>query len=113
MVDEIAEKMNLSAKILISDLGIFTTKKDKKSSFLSKSDAEKILKLCTLIGRAKLIIEESGSSKEFNATTWLASWLYSSCPALGGESPAKLLDTLEGIDYLHLQIEGMQSSTYL
>ena len=112
VLSNISERMNITEEQIKSSLRLDKNKISNIESPSPISDNERIIKLCCLIGRARLIVEESGIVEEFNAAAWVGSWLYSSCPALAGEQPAHLLSTLEGIGYLTLNVEIMQSGAY-
>ena len=110
---EVSRRMNVSIVRLASDLRLVHEVNGDQCEILSCGDAERILRVCCLIGGVDIIVEESGLVKNFDAFAWLSKWLYSPLPALAGGLPAELLGCSEGVDYLRQQVESMQSSAFL
>ncbi|WP_253190217.1 MbcA/ParS/Xre antitoxin family protein [Paraburkholderia phenazinium] len=59
------------------------------------------------------MVNQSGSSADFDAQAWLIHWLGSPVPALGGRPPGELLDTAEGVRLVSETLARMQSGAYM
>ncbi|WP_239483314.1 MbcA/ParS/Xre antitoxin family protein [Burkholderia sp. MS455] len=58
------------------------------------------------------MVDESGSSDNFDARSWLLDWLLSPVPALAGKRPVDYLHTPEGIDLISRLLASAQTGTY-
>jgi uncharacterized protein (DUF2384 family) len=58
------------------------------------------------------MVEESGNPEGFDAQNWVSHWLREPVPALGGERPVDLLDTMEGQALVSETLARMQSGSY-
>ena len=58
------------------------------------------------------MVKESGDPEGFNAAEWLSRWLREPLPALGGQMPIKLLDTMAGQALVSQALSRIQSGAY-
>ncbi len=68
-----------------------------------------------LLAQVEQIIRESGDperARDFDAAAWLAGWLRSPAPALGGRAPVEYLHTPEGADLVSALLGAQQSGAY-
>lgn len=87
-------------------------RKEKDDARLSPEQTERVLGVARLIGEVERIVAESGNSEGFDAGTWVADWLEQPVPALGGQKPAALMDTLSGQALVLDVVVRMQSGAY-
>lgn len=113
VAEDISKLMDIPIRRLASDLGIHREFNRSEDILLSANETEKFLRLCCLIGRAGVIVEESGLSADFDPAAWLSGWLYSPLPTMAGELPVKLVGSSEGVACLRQQVDAMQSAAYL
>lgn len=86
--------------------------KASRDESLAAPEAERVVGVAKLIGQVQQMVEESEELKGFSAAAWLGSWLVTPLPALGGELPVHLLDTMEGQGLLSKTLSQMQSGAY-
>lgn len=79
---------------------------------LSLEQSERAVGLAAMIGQAEAMVRESGAADGLDASTWLAGWVTSPLPALGGECPIEYLDTWEGRGIISRFLAQMQSAAY-
>jgi hypothetical protein len=68
-----------------------------------------------LLAQVEQMIRESGDPDRaagFDAAAWLAEWLGSPAPALGGRAPAEYLSTSEGAELVSRRLGAQQSGAY-
>lgn len=65
-----------------------------------------------LLSQLEAIVEESGNPTGFDAGAWLSAWLREPLPALGGERPIDLLETMEGEALVSQKLAQIQSGAY-
>ncbi|MDY0071940.1 MAG: DUF2384 domain-containing protein [Thauera sp.] len=87
-------------------------RKIKDKARLATDESERILAVIDLIGQVERMIERSGNPDDFDAAAWLADWLESANPSLGGKHPADYLDTNEGIGIVRRLLAQMESGAY-
>lgn len=80
-----------------------------RDQVLSAGESERILGLARLVGQVQSM---ASSDDSFDASAWLAKWLLEPVPALGGQMPVDLLDTMEGQGLISNLIAQMQSGAY-
>lgn len=98
-IPELATAMQISRKRLLGMLnlsGASSSRKAHQGRMLSMDHSERVIGLVRLIGQVAVMVDESGGAKEFNAARWVGEWLEQPVPALGGERPAKYMDTPTG-----------------
>lgn len=79
---------------------------------LAPEESERLLGVARLIGQIQAMVEESGDPEGFDAEKWVSRWLREPVPALGGERPIDLLDTMEGQALVSETLARMQSGAY-
>lgn len=113
-VGELSSAMNISKEALIDSLGLSRATINRKvlrEQPLSPEESERVMGMQALIGQVQAMVDEE-SAPGFNAAQWLASWLSSPLPALGGATPASFLDTVEGQKYIGNLLDMTRSGTY-
>lgn len=114
-LDRLSRQMNMPKERLLPALGIAqatVSRKVRESKPLSSDDSERALGMARLVGQVEAMVQESGEPDEFNAAEWVAQWLEEPLAALGGQSPADLMDTAEGQAIVSNLLARMQSGAY-
>lgn len=65
-----------------------------------------------LVSLVQSIVAESGEPKGFNAARWVAKWIDTPLPALGGVEPSKMLKTPDGKQLVIRLLRQAQSGAY-
>lgn len=65
-----------------------------------------------LVQLVELMMSESGSTRDFDARSWLINWLDTPVPALGGAKPGDLITTPEGRKVVTQLLQQMQSGAF-
>lgn len=76
---------------------------------LGPGESERILGVACLIGQMEAMTQ---SDPEFDASAWLGGWLWQPLPALGGQRPLDLLDTIEGQRLVATMLARIQSVAF-
>lgn len=84
----------------------------KSQSDISDEEAGAAIWLAELVDQVKRIVDESGRSPDFDASRWVANWVDSRVPALGGQRPIELMRTPEGRALVAGLLAMMQSGAY-
>ncbi|MEO6256191.1 MAG: antitoxin Xre/MbcA/ParS toxin-binding domain-containing protein [Sphingomicrobium sp.] len=79
---------------------------------LGPEETERVLGVAKLVGQVQAMVEESGNAEGFNAEKWVSQWLREPIPALDGQRPIDLLDTMEGQALVSETLARMQSGAY-
>ena len=79
---------------------------------LDTPDSERLLAVLDMIELVRRMVERSGDPTGFDAARWLAAWIDTPNPALGGLPPSEYLDTHEGVQVVRRLLEQMESGTY-
>lgn len=87
-------------------------RKAARDEALSSEESERVLGVASLVGQLQAIVEESGEPDGFDATLWVSRWLREPLPALGGEKPLSLLDTMEGQALVADTLAKVQSGAF-
>lgn len=87
-------------------------RKALRNERLSTEDSERVVGLAKLVGQLLATLEDAGSSEEFDASSWMSHWLLQPLPALGGNKPLDLLDTMEGQSLVSRALSQIQSGAY-
>eukprot|EP01037_Dinobryon_pediforme_P032924 gene32924-38134_t len=97
-VGELSSVMDMPKEALMDSLGLSRAtinRKVQREQSLSPEESERVMGMQALIGQVQAMIDTE-SAPDFDAAKWLASWLATPLPALGGAKPASFLDTVEG-----------------
>jgi putative toxin-antitoxin system antitoxin component (TIGR02293 family) len=87
-------------------------KKAKQGQTLSPDESERVIGIARLVGQLEALIEESGMASGFDAPAWMSRWLNDPLPALGGDRPIDLMDTMEGQALVSTTLAKLQSGAY-
>lgn len=87
-------------------------RKVARQQALAPEDSERVLGVAKLVGQVQAMVEESGNPEGFQAELWVSRWLREPIPALGGQRPIELLDTMEGQALVSETLARMQSGAY-
>lgn len=63
---------------------------------LAMAESERILGVARLIGQVERLVEQAETPDRFSAPSWVARWLDSPLPALGGRHPSEFLRMADG-----------------
>lgn len=78
----------------------------------SNDDSIRLLGKARLIGRVQKMVAESGDPEGFDAAAWVAQWLETPLPAVGGETPEKFMGTAGGQALVTTILARMQWGSY-
>lgn len=84
----------------------------RRGKRLTTEQSERVLALLRLIEVVGDIVTVASEDNAFDVLRWIGDWLATPCPALGGQRPASLTDTLEGFRVLNQLLSQMQSGAY-
>ncbi len=115
VVGILSGKMSTPKEWLIATLGLSRatlSRKERERKALSKDESERVLGVQALIGQVEHMVRESGDPGGFDAAKWLSEWLRTAVPALGGNTPAGYLDTIEGQKLVSNLLAMGQSGAY-
>lgn len=115
VVQNISDSMEIPRDVLYAKIGVARATITRKISLekrLSPDESERVIGLAQLIGQAKSIVEESGTSRDFDAARWIGSWIEQPNEALGGRTPADYMDTSEGRALVSELLARQQSGAY-
>lgn len=87
-------------------------KKAKHGEMLSPEESERIVGFAKLLGQLEAMIQDAGDPTNFDAPAWMARWLTEPLPALGGQRPSDLMDTMEGQGLVSAALAKIQSGAY-
>jgi len=114
-VAALARHMQLPREKLYASLRLGRATVDRKirnAEKLTQEESERVLAITRLVGQAEAIVQESGTPEDFDAATWVGGWLQRPHPALGGYSPAELMDTADGRAVVTELLAQQQSGVY-
>ena len=114
-VKRFGAELHLDQQIMFAALNLKTATVNRKAArneALSTEDSERVVGLVKLVGQLAAMVEESGNPDSFDAPEWLSRWLREPLPALGGDKPISLLDTMEGQALISRALAQMQSGAY-
>lgn len=87
-------------------------RKVAREQSLAPQETERVLGVAKLVGQVQSMVEESGDPEGFDAEKWVSEWLREPIPALSGQRPIDLLDTMEGQALVAETLARMQSGAY-
>lgn len=114
-VAALADALDMSRDELTREMGLprsTVERKLREGGHLGQAESERVLGVVRLIGQVRRIVEESGDPTGFDAPLWVAHWLQTPVPALGGRPPMAYMDTAEGRAVVSQLVEQMQSGAY-
>ena len=114
-IDALSARMDIPKENLILFLGFSSAtinRKVREHRTLSSHESERVLGIEYLIGQVDQMVRESGNPEQFDAARWVSNWLSSPLPALGGETPASYMDTVEGQKLVSNLLAQAQSGAY-
>lgn len=107
------EPLGRTAALQALDLPVATfNRKVKAGGTLSQAESERVIGFARLVGQVEAMVEDAGGARGFDAKAWLAGWLVTPVPALGGAAPLDLLGTMEGQALVSQVLGQMQSGAY-
>lgn len=114
-VEFMAKRMAVPKERLVETLGFARATVDRKAranKALSADESARLLGMARLVGQVQQIVSESGVADGFDAAAWVAQWLESPLPALGGAKPAAFMDTADGQAIVSTLVARMQTGAY-
>ena len=114
-VAQLANKLGLTQARVFEMLALkraTVKRKVASKAALSPADSERVLGLFGLLANAEAFRPYTRDPEAFDAAAWLAGWLETANPALGGSRPGDLLDTVEGQGIVRQLLEQQWSGTY-
>ena len=111
----LSRDLNRSMRYVVLTIGMAPTSASRKlarQTPLAPDESERALGMAKLIGQAESIVQQSGNPAGFDAGKWVADWIETPQPALGGHRPDELLDTAEGQRMISDLLARMQSGAY-
>lgn len=115
IVKELARCMRWSLDHTLTVMGVKRStvmRKIKANARLATDESERILGVIDLIEQVRRMVERSDDLREFDVAAWLADWLESDNPSLGGKRPVDYLDTHVGIGIVRRLLAQMESGAY-
>lgn len=112
---EIANAIGRSTSALIDLLQLArhsSLAPQRKGARLTTEQSERLLAFLRLIEVVDDMVKLAGDNRSFDAPRWLGDWFAMPCPALGGQRPADLTDTLEGYRLLEQLLAQMLAGAY-
>ena len=111
----LAASLRLSQAILLDNLGLphsTMKRKTQHDEVLGRLESERVMGVARLVGLVQSMVEESGNPEGFDAAEWLGRWIQAPVPALGGRTPADLLDTAAGQEEVARLLRQAQAGVY-
>lgn len=115
LVNVLVDEMAITRERLYRIAGVPRATIDRKvraRGRLNQNETERMIGIARLVGQAGQIVKESGDPKAFDAGRWVADWLDTPVPALGGKRPATFMDTAEGRELVSDMLARMQTGAY-
>ena len=106
---------DLDQQVMFDALALKTATVNRKAArheALSPDDSERVLGVARLVGQVEAMLEGSDQARDFDVPRWLSRWLRDPLPALGGERPLDLLDTIEGQSLVANTLARAESGAY-
>lgn len=111
----VAQDMGREKDEISKLLQVPITSRNRKNSArrkLYRDEAGRVLGLLRLIGQVEVMVKQSGVFGDFDAAKWVAVWIETPVPALGGRRPADYLHLQEGQELLSALLAQTQSGAY-
>lgn len=110
----LAARMKVDQRAMFAALNLKAATVNRKAALgetLSCDDGERVMGLAALVGQVEEMVAPEHQER-FDAAAWLADWLREPLPALGGEKPIELLDTMEGQALVSRMLAQIGSGAY-
>ena len=116
-VKELSKAMDIPAIRMFDILGVPKATVEKKvaaGEVIKGAGGHAALGLVRLLGIAKSIVLNSTApeAKNFDSAKWLGRWIERPQPALGGRTPADLIDTPTGVEVVARLLGSIESGAY-
>lgn len=116
-VKRMAKGMDIPANRLYTILGVSRATANRQveaEGMISGAGGYAAVAMLQLIGEVEAMLADSTSDQieNFDSAKWLGQWIERSQPALGGKSPAELLDTPTGVDIVSRTLGSISSGAY-
>lgn len=115
-IGELSGAMNVPKERLVDSLGLSratVNRKAQRGEALSREESERVVGMQALIGQVQAMVAGGGAlDADFDSARWLAQWLAQPLPALGGDTPASYLDTVEGQKLVSKLLAMAESGAY-
>lgn len=115
-IGELSGAMDVPKERLVDSLGLSratVNRKAQRGEALSREESERVIGMQALIGQVQAMVAGGGAAEAgFDAARWLAQWLAQPLPALGGDTPASYLDTVEGQKLVGRLLAMAESGAY-
>jgi putative toxin-antitoxin system antitoxin component (TIGR02293 family) len=111
----IARDMGIARDKLYTTIGVPRATMERKvrdQRRLSPDESERVLGVARLVALVEQMVGAAGAAPAFDAARWVAAWLDTPLPALGGERPASLMDTAAGREIVAGLVAQLQSGAY-
>lgn len=114
----LAESLGVTKERLYDTVGVARATIDRKvreEKPLSPAESERFVALMQIVEQAEQIVRESGDPEltgDFDAYRWVATFLETPHPALGGSTPGALMELAEGREIVSRLIARMQTGAY-
>jgi len=111
----LAASLRLPQTTLLDNLGLphsTMKRKAQHDELLGRLESERVMGVARLVGLVQSMVEESGESESFDAAQWLGQWIQVPVPALGGRTPADMLDTAAGQEEVARLLRQAQAGVY-
>lgn len=115
-IGELSGAMDVPKERLVDSLGLSratVNRKAQRGEALSREESERVVGMQALIGQVQAMVAGGAAlDADFDAARWLAQWLAQPLPALGGDTPASYLDTVEGQKLVSKLLAMAESGAY-
>jgi putative toxin-antitoxin system antitoxin component (TIGR02293 family) len=115
ILTRLSQVLDRPLKYVVRTIGMAPTSASRKlqrQAPLAPDESERALGVAKLIGQVETIVQQSGDPEGFDPGKWVAEWIGTPQPALGGRRPDELLDTAEGQGMVSDLLARMQSGAY-
>lgn len=109
------EMPTIGAMILLKALDLPAAtfnRKVRSDEKLSKAESERVVGFVRLVGQLEAMIDDVGTSEDFDARSWMSRWLTEPLPALGNAKPIDHINTLEGQNLISQKLAQIVSGAY-
>ncbi len=111
----IARDMGIARDKLYATIGVpraTMERKVREQRRLSPDESERVLGVARLVALVEQMVGAAGAPPAFDAARWVAAWLDTPLPALGGGRPASLMDTAAGREIVANLVGQLESGAY-